>query len=216
VQALLLLPCAVVQIGVLLMHPEPARTIGFDLPLVLASITGKQIILPLLGSSIAFRLTRGVVGAFTAGHAPILVVLAPLFGFGTLGAVVWRSGDASVRWLYAGAILIVVVSYLGALSPVSKSDLLMSNFGTRYYYAPAVLTSLTLLGLAATGTGVTRALAACLVTWLILVGMVYYFHVTVVMATGPSWRAEVARWRADPSQPIAVWPRGWLIGLNRR
>jgi hypothetical protein len=216
VQAMLLLPATGVQLIVLLMHPEPARTVGFDLPLVLAAVTGKQILLPLLGSRIAFRLTRGVVAAFAAGQPPMLFVLTPLLAFGTLGVAVWRNQDASARWLYAGGIMMMAVSYLGALSPGSKLDLLMSNYGIRYYYGPDVLISLTSLGLAATGAGVTRMLATCLVAWLILVGMVHYFHVRAVTTSGPSWRAEVVLWRADPSHPIAVWPAGWQIRLDHR
>ena len=45
--------------------------------------------------------------------------------------------------------------------------------------------------------------------WLLLIGaFLYWRHTPVYFAKGPSWRAEVARWREESLHPIAVWPAG--------
>jgi hypothetical protein len=208
-QALLLLPGALIQIAVLLTHPEPGRAVGFDPILVMTAIAAKQILLPLLGPIDAGQLSNDLREAIAAGHPPALFLLAPVLFFGALGAAAWCSRDAAVRWLYAGTMLVMLVMYFGALTPGGGSELLILSFGSRYYYVPAVLTSLTVLGVAASTTGAIRALATGLVVWLLVVGMLNYFRGDPITLAGPSWPVEVARWRADPSHPIAVWPLGW-------
>jgi hypothetical protein len=89
----------------------------------------------------------------------------------------------------------------------------MVNFGNRYYVAPAALTGLTVLGLAATGRPIVRRVAWVAVAWLMLVGASNYTHVERMMSRGPEWRREVAQWRADPTRPIAIWPAGWTVIL---
>ncbi len=216
IQMLLLLPGTAIQIAVLLTHPEPSRTIGFDPALVLAAIANKQLLLPLLGPGLAIQLTAGLDAAFAAGRPPLLLLAAPVVAFGALGVAAWRCGEPAIRLLYCGGMLTMAVGYFGALTPGGKLDLLQTVFGMRYYYVPAVLTSLTLLGLAATASGPIRIAAGALVAWLLFVGGVYYFRVMPIMASGPAWSAEVATWRADASHPLAVWPAGWFVSLERR
>jgi hypothetical protein len=215
-QALFLLPGVLVQFSVVLTHPEPARMIGLNVPVALAAITGKQILLPLLGAGLARQLTRDLPAAFAAGHMPILAVLAPVVVFGALGAALWRCNNAEVRWFFAASMIIMIISYLAALTPGGPLDLVPVDFGNRYYFAPAAINGLILLGLAATGPRTGQLLARVMVAWLLLIGMVYYPHVTPAMARGPSWPEEVAKWRADPTHPIAIWPAGWAVSLAPR
>lgn len=213
VQVLLLLPGVLVQVAVVLTHPEPARTVGINLPVVLAAITGKQILLPLLGTAESSALSQSLYATFAAGHLPILAVLAPLAAFGTLGLAVWHNRNTATRWLFAAGMVVMAASYLGALTPTGVLPLLVVGAGNRYYFAPAALTSLALLGLTATGRGIGRYAAMGLVAWLLAVGLACYPHAAPLMARGPDWRAEVARWRANPAQPIAIWPNGWSLHL---
>jgi hypothetical protein len=213
VQALLLLPAAAVQVCVVLTHPEPSRIVGLDAPLVLAAITAKQILLPLLGPERAMVLAGGLVGDYAAGRLPMAFLLAPVAWFGTLAMLAWRSRDGAIRWLLAGAVLEIGVGYFGASMPLGRQNLLLVYSGMRYYFAPAVLTALTVLGIAVLGATGTRVVAGGLVCWMLLIGLENYQRPSF---DGPSWRAEVAAWRRDPSHPIAVWPADWQLRLDRR
>jgi hypothetical protein len=210
-QAALLLPGLLVQGAVMLTHPEPAREIAaLDLPVVLAAITGKQILLPLTGPGIANRLMLGVARWQWAA------MLAPLLWFGAAGIAVWRGRDAPTRWLLATAVLVMAVSYGGALTPHGVRELVSPAFGLRYYVVPAVLGGWAALGVAASGRWPERALACALVAWLLAVGAVCYTRPAGMMAHGPAWPAEVAAWRADPAHRPAIWPDGWVVTLVPR
>jgi hypothetical protein len=217
-QALFMLPGVLVQFGVVLTHPEPARLFTLNLPVALAAMTGKQILLPLLGTHYARRLMLELPAAFAAGHIPILPVLAPVVVFGALAAAVWRWNNAEARWLFAAFMTFMIISYLAALTPLGPFELVPVDAGNRYYFAPAAINGLIVLGLAATGPRSGRLLAGGLAAWLLLVGMVHYPHVEPAMARGPSWPEEVAKWRADPSHRVATWPISpdWALSLAPR
>jgi hypothetical protein len=212
-QALLLLPGTLVQVGMILTHPVTGRTIGANLTIVLAAITGKQILLPLLGATEASLLSQSLYVTFAAGKVSVLAVHAPVVVFGALGFAVWRSQNPETKWLFAACMIIMAVSYFGALSPRSPLDLLLVGVGNRYYFAPAALTGLVLAGVAVTGHGIVRYGAMVMVAWLLLVGLVGYPYVSPVMAHGPDWLTQVAEWRADHAHPIAIWPDGWFVSL---
>jgi hypothetical protein len=213
VQALLLLPGTLVQIATMLTHPLPGRTVGVDLPIVLSAITGKQILLPLLGTNEASLLSQALYTTFAAGRVSILAADAPVVVFGLLGVAVWRSRNAETRWLFAASMVIMIVSYFGALTPGGSLDLLLVGFGNRYYFAPAALTGLVVLGVAFTGSGIARYAAMVMVAWLLLVGLACYPYVNPAMAHGPDWATQVAEWRADHTHPIAIWPDNWFVKL---
>ena len=215
-QAVLMLPAVLLQVATALTHPEPARSVGLDIPLVLTAIAGKQVLLPLLGPGLANRLTVGLPDAFAAGHTPWTLIATPLLFYGALALGAWRCRDRPVRWLLAAAVILVVVSYFAALTPDTPRDLLYVWFGNRYAYVPTVLTGLALLGIAATGLGATRAFAGIMVAWLLLTGTAYYLRIDPAFARGPSWGDEVRRWRTDPSSPLAIWPSGWHVRLEPR
>jgi len=107
-------------------------------------------------------------------------------------------------------------SYLGALTPLGPLDLLAVDFGNRYAFAPTVLTGLALLGVATTGPRPLRIGATAVLAWLLLVGVAGYAAGVRRADGGPSWRAEVARWRADPGHALALWPQGWTVALARQ
>jgi hypothetical protein len=213
IQALLLLPGTLVQVGMMLTHPVPGRTVGANLTIVLAAITGKQILLPLLGTTEANLLSQRLYVTFAAGKVSGLAVHAPVVVFGALGFAVWRNQNPETKWLFAACMIIMAVSYFGALSPRSPLDLLLVGFGTRYYFAPAALTGLVLVGVAVTGYGIVRYGAMVMAAWLLIVGLANYPYVSPMMAHGPDWLMQVAEWRANHAHPIAIWPNGWFVNL---
>jgi hypothetical protein len=215
VQAALLLPGLLVQLSVMLMHPEPARMVALpDLPIMLAAVTGKQILLPMLGASAAGWLMRGVAVVFASGHWEMLAMLAPLGWFGAGALAVWRGADATVRWLFLAGLAVMAISYAGALTPGGAKDMMIVAFGQRYYFVSAVLFGLVGVGVARTGRQPERVLAQLLMAWMLAVGVAQFRPPQIPMASGPAWRPEVAAWRADPKHPLAIWPQGWSMALQ--
>jgi heme exporter protein D len=212
-QALLLLPGVLAQAAIVLTHPEHARMVGLHLPIVLAAITNKQIIMPLSGDVGLQWLTPPWQDAFAAGGMPLFPVLAPLVVFAALGVAAWRSNEASIRWLFVACVTLMLASYLAALTPDGPVSLLGTGSGNRYYFAPASLTGLVVLGVTVNGPRICRVPAAIMITWLLVIGAREYPRAGQFFRTGPQWPAEVAAWRADPTHPIGIWPTGWGVPL---
>ena len=205
------------QVAVLLSNPEAHRDIGIAPDLLLMVITVKHILVPLLGRTESIDLSKLLwaarhAGSFTA--LPLLAMTAAAAALLVLGIAAWRSRTVEARWLYFAAVLTMLLSYVGSLGP--KEALLGILFGQRYYVAPQMLFSLTLIAVAAGASGPGRKVAAGLAGWLIIVGVHACFSVDPLMADGPSWRAQVAAWRTDPRAPIALWPYGFQIKLPKR
>jgi hypothetical protein len=128
-----------------------------------------------------------------------------------LGSTALLARGREVPWLFLAALAMMVLSYLGALG--DKAGLLSIYFGQRYYYAPQVLLTLALLGVAFTGMA-GKPLAMAAVCWLLVVGCCEYWWVAPGMAAGPAWQAEIAQWRADPTHTIAVWPANFAYRIK--
>lgn len=215
-QALLLFPGALVQVLTVLSHPEPARMIGLNLRLVLPAITARQVILPLTGPFGLRRFTLGWEAAFAAGVLPWWPAIVAVAAFGALAVLVWKCRDAPTRWLFAAAMVLMLGSYAAALTPEGPAQLLVIGFGNRYYFAPAVLVGLVLLGVALTGAPAGRVAGRVLVAWLLVIGVAWYPRAGAFYAHGPRWPDEVARWQADPTYAIGIWPADWGVTLARR
>jgi hypothetical protein len=179
-------------------HPVPDRHLVIDPSLLANIIYVKHLVLPFFGRWAATQ--SGV------NPQPLIVLLSGL----TLAVLTLKAQGREVRWLYAAAIVMMVMSYFGALG--TKTDLLNAFFGARYYYAPQVLLSLTLLGIACTGQPVMASRVVWgLVGWLLLVGGSQYFEIDPMMATGPSWHDQVVM----GDRPIRLWPVPMQIELYR-
>ena len=198
-QAAILSAGAVIEIIIFCGHPEPNRHLTIDGPLLASVIYVKHLILPFFG--------RWLAALAGADPQPLMAVIGGL----SLGAMALKAQGREVRWLYASAVVMMVLSYYGVLG--NKADLLDVRFGPRYYYAPQVLLGLTLLGVARTArpVGISH-MAWALTGWLILVGGWQYFQIEPIMASGPSWRDQIVQWRTD-HRAIQVWPATIQITL---
>ena len=220
-QAALISAGTLVQLAVLATHPEPHRAIGVMPDLLLLVVWVKHVLVPLFGRAEAIDLAQGIAPAYVGSIGSDFTQLW-IAGFGAaaallaMGVAVWRSPHREVRWLYAAGLLAMVLSYVGALG--GKADLIGVMFGQRYAVAPQMLFGLALVGLAtgrpSSGSGgVGRSVAMGLVAWLLVVGAHEYTWVEPRMAHGPSWRAQVLAWRAEPAGPILLWPPSFRIVL---
>jgi len=200
-QASILSAGAAIEIAVYLTHPESNRSLSIDLPLLVSVIYVKHIILPFFGRRMAMTTATGVSDLS-------LMLTALVFGGASITAL--KAGK-EVAWLALGAVVLMSLSYLGALG--AKTDLLHIFFGQRYYYAPQVLIGLTLLGIARTGQSImVRAVATVLVGWLLVIGAWQFNRINPMMTDGPSWRDQIAQWRID-HRVIKMWPPTMQIEL---
>lgn len=216
-QATVLSAGALVEIGFFWTHPVAERHLGISVPLLLGVIYIKHLLLPFLGdhraASGVLRLSEAFqFGPFKFGQWPLLPLVASGIALTSLGTAAFAARARDVRWLCAGALTIMVLSYFGALG--GQRTLLNIYFGGRYAFAPQALLGLTLLGVARTGPAVARTLATALVGWLLLVGIHDYRHVRPDMAGGPSWRDQIVHWRRDPDASIVLWPPTFRIHLG--
>jgi hypothetical protein len=213
-QAALICAASLVQMAIYATHQAPGRHLALSLPLLLIVLFVKNLMVPLFGPHLA-RIADGhfILPVVLGHHWPLRPIAGSVLGFGLLGAaILWRARE-EVAWLYACALVMALLSYMGAM--LGGSDMVSVDFGMRYAYAPMVLIGLSVLGLAATARGMTRLVAAALVAWLIVIGGSEYFHVPREMANGPDWRAEVAAWRINPAHRLKVWPGGgWVFALD--
>jgi hypothetical protein len=213
-QTLLLSVGTVIQLGFLATHPAPARHLGIEVPLLLAVVCVKHVLVPLLGRHEAVDLANRLPPIFAAGGVPLLPVYATLLAGAGFAAVVWYGGNRESRWLAAAGGAMMVLSYFGVVG--GQANLLGAHFGTRYALAPQSLFELALLGVASTApTSGLRSVAGLIVLWLVFVGVHEYFWVSPAMAHGPSWRAQVTEWRST-HQPIHLWPPSFVIRLPDR
>jgi len=212
IQAAVLSAGALIEIAVFCLHPEPGRHLGISAFLLLRVIYVKNLLIPFLGANLASGVANGLGKASILAQWPLLPVVVSLLALSGLTMAVLMARARDVQWLFAVVLVMMVLSYFGALG--GQANLLHIYFGGRYYYAPQVLLGLTLLGVARTGSMIGRNLAMVLVGWLIVVGIKDYRTVNPDMAQGPSWREEVALWRAEQGRAITLWPPTFQIHLG--
>lgn len=192
------------QLGMVLLHPEPARTIGIGPRMLALVVYVKQILLPFLGTVQTQDLTTNLTGGVAAGTTPWVPLLISVACMAAIVLAAWRSRNAEVQWLLAGGMVIMTLSYYGALG--QHINLLSVTFGDRYSYAPTALFGLVLLGIALTTRRWSGSVAALLVCVFVWTGIQEYASPGAMFEDGSSWPAEVANWRADPAYRVQFWP----------
>jgi hypothetical protein len=174
----------------------------------------KHVLLPLFGFEHTGRIIGDLVGSVHRG-ARLWQEMA--IGVGASALMTWvvvTSRNAMVQWLFAGGVVVMVMSYFGALG--NHFDLLSLGYGDRYAYAPTAAFALVLLAIAHAAPSWRQRSAMLLVIWMICIGMNEYTLVDPFFADGSTWSYEVAQWRADHGTFLSFWPNGWRwpIGEN--
>ena len=204
-----------VQAALVLAAPIENRPFGAPIQVVLAVMGLEHVVLPLLGGQLAAPLSHGLYLAFEGGHRPLWIMALPVAVLGGMGLLAWRRADSTTLWLFLAGLWLAVVSYYTALTPNAPNTLLL-GLGMRYAFPPTLLFGACLVGLAAsTQAPWLRHSATGAVWWVLAVGATSYFD-NPGFTTGPSWRREVAAWRANPAHPIQLWPPGWVMRLEPR
>ena len=170
----------------------------------------KSVLMPFLGGDAVQNLVpfiwQGFIDFNRATLFLIGVSLAAMIG----GIVLWLSKISEVRWLAAAALTLIFFSLILSLDAPAK--LVSYLAGNRYFFAPNALLGLALAAWVfhpGAGKRWIRAAGAVILIWLALVGAREYVDVDALFFEGPSWRAEIRTWQADPAHMIHVWPRPW-------
>ncbi len=195
---------------VVFFHPDAIADRGYTLrPLTLLHVFAvRHVVVPFLGPGAALALGR----ALQAGELPLVAAALPVCVFGpAVVAMLWPGRPRAPLWLMAAGLVAACVSYFGARG--GAATLISVYAGERYIFAPQALFALSVLALAASSGRFVSWAARAAVAWLLMVGGLGYFHPVPDTRDGPSWRAEVAAWQADPAHRLYLWPPNWRVQL---
>ncbi len=180
-------------------------------PATAASIFAvKHLAIPFLGEQGAVLIADGLRDEVFAGHYPIAAIVAVAAVCGLILAAVVVRRRSEPGWLLVAGLALACLSYYGALE---GGTALISVVGeNRYAFAPCMLFALAVLALAATAADRIAQGAWAAVVWLLVIAT----QQTVlpqdpIFVQGPRWKTEIARWRANPGHPLAIWPAGWAV-----
>ena len=193
----------------------PARSGWMDPALMGAVAAVQTIALPFAGLANANRLSALLERA-AAGGGPMFAVagcFALLLTVLTLAQLRGLRGRIAVCYG-----LVLVPSLLFAAGSGLATDparLLTPMFAERYFYVPSMMLAVLAITVAAESddhptlrTRLRRGVAAALVVSSIAFGALD-FRSTIrpyTSAAWPTWRDEVAAWRADTNRKVRVWP----------
>jgi hypothetical protein len=190
----------------------PGRNYALGPRLMLLIFYVRHLLIPLLGAHYGDVMAARLHDQVMAGVAPLVPMMLAALALVVLIGATLRHRVQAALWLCLGGVTLAVVAYYGAIG--GQENLLIVYFGGRYSFAPTVLFALALLALGRGAGGATRAIASALAGWIVVIGAYGYLQPPPPWFTsGPRWRSEVMRWRADPSRPLAIWPIPWTIHL---
>jgi hypothetical protein len=202
---------AVLQLT-LFYHPlaERGHLLG---PATLASIfVVKHLAIPFLGEEEANFIAADVHGDIIAGHYPVLAIFAAFVAVSALVLAIAIRRRPEPVWLLLAGGAIACLSYEAALG--GGPSLITAVGVNRYAFVPCMLTALALLSFAATAADRLSQIAWATVCWLLVISVQQtLLPQDAVFVNGPSWKTEIAKWRADSKHPIAIWPIGWVMQL---
>ena len=204
VQACVLGLGVMVQLG-LFYSTVPQRSYGIGFLLLLSVVFVRHLVVPFLGRQQSLDIASGIQTSVESGQMPLWPSLITVAVLGLLVFALLLRRRADLMWLFLAGCTILVLTYYGALD--GRANLLLVDFGHRYYYVQQAIFALVVLGLAATGSDLLSKISWLVAFWMAVIGMREYFWPSAsIFAHGPDWRAEVAHWRRDPSYPIRLWP----------
>jgi hypothetical protein len=182
-------------------------------PATLASVfVVKHLAIPFLGEEEANFIAADVHGDVIAGHYPVLAMLAAFVAVSALGLAIALRRRPEPVWLLLAAGTVAYLSYNAALG--GGPSLITAVGVNRYAFVPCMLTALALLSVAATAADRLSQITWATIGWLLVISVQQtLLPQDEVFVDGPDWKTEIAKWRADPKHPIAIWPTGWVMHL---
>ena len=224
-EAVLLTACALLQGSILLATMAAGgRSVRADADLFPPALLSRSVVAPFVsdgtGSDVALR----IYAPLRRGGSPVLPSLAALAGVLALGLACRRMRSREAALLAGSAALLFAAGYFGALGADRAVHLrfVLPGESERYSWAPNVLLLLSLLALGA-APGPPRPFLRAFALALTAVASIHGLSAQAAASrvapryySGPSWAAEVAAWRADPSRRSRIWPVPRTIDLSAR
>ncbi|UUR08807.1 hypothetical protein [Sphingomonas glaciei] len=187
-------------------HSTPLRGAPFDPVNLAAAMFIRLIALPFGGLNGADHVGfAAAVGLVQGGPGLYLIAALSVGVFSTLFVTTLKSRDDAF-WLFAAAMSVAAVSLGFGILTGAPYAAFFSLAGPRYNYIPLVLLGLCFLCLATRANEVERRAPRLLLGLMLFVGAVHFVQPIDIYAGGPSWKREVAAWRADPNHQLEVWP----------
>jgi len=199
------------------------RSVPFEPEVAVAAVPLQTLVLPLLGwnalEAIGTRvaellaapgLARAAVLAVSALlSAAVLALMADRRRAVVPGATDGHRLVSDGNLLAAAYVALVLLAFhFGLAFDGSRTRYLTSQ--SRYFAAPNAFFVVAVVLWAARQGGTKPLACRVLVAWLLVAGAgSFLWQPRAVQLSGPSWREEVAAWRADPSHRLAVWPARW-------
>jgi hypothetical protein len=195
------------------------RTVDFNLKIFLMAGFIKCVALPLTGIAVADWLARYLRLASLNKFLPIIIVIFLLLFIYFFLKEIWSSKVFEARLMAVGSILVLTLSYFGALN-IDRLTLVSSIIGARYYYVPNAMLSLTILFSLSSDSlmkNVTKNIFKIFLAWLIIGGSIQYFSTdkTPLFFIGPDWAGEVRKWRENSNYQLGIWPVNWRMTLPK-
>ena len=192
--------------------PNPTRSLHFDPHTLLAASATHLVVLPLAGRNLAASFGLSTQQVLAGGHVPWSADALAVLTLGAFAYVAARRWQEGTVWLLAPAYALALIGYAGGVS--AGPDLALVTVSPRYSFLPQVLMALTALAMATTEPGRLGKAAGYACAWVALIGLTTFITPITRIALGPDWRAEVAKWRADPDYQLAVWPSAYRTDLS--
>ena len=197
--------------------PSPVRGAFLDPGALAAVMVVRLAALPYLTSGLANVLGTLTYNSYiTGGIGWWAMVAASITYFGALMAVALRDRHDPAIWLLLSGLAIGAASFGGGMIAVDPYQWFSVGAGERYNFLPLVLLTLALIVIAMRQDGRFRRISATLVMLTLITGAIGFNQPIKAMRNGPSWRAEVAAWRADHDHPLVLWPQEWTADLSDR
>lgn len=192
--------------------PVAVRGHSFDPAMLSTLLLIRQAVLPIAGPFAATDAGFVIFRNSGNGHVMLATLAACVLVFGSLLAIGLRHWRQPSIWLSVPALVIASISYYGAIA--TPQSMLLPLVGERYSFVPNVLFGLSLIALATTLRGRLARFFTGIVAVQVIIAVVFISGPTALMADGPAWPDEVAKWRADPNYRLKVWPGdGWTVNL---
>jgi hypothetical protein len=202
------------QLTVYLLYPLAERGAHMGVAALLSVISLHVIVLQTVGLDLA-RDFAVYLRAVRAGHG--MLWAGPLIFASFYGLIGWgilRARNWVLLRLYAACLVFVLVSFGEAWSGSFVAFMHVVD-SQRYGFAPEVLDSLMVLGLALTARGGFRVVFLLGTAMMLVVGVVDFRSDLLLFGEGPSWPRQVALWRADPQHFLLIWPgKPWAVNLR--
>lgn len=205
IQMGIMLTTTILQVGLLLTNSfeHTGRTYSFN-PLIhwLASLS-QSITTPLLGLEIGHHISQILRSAYELNIDSLLFAAALSILPAYLILAVTHQPNRTHKSLLACAAISLILCITTSLG--SKTSLISSFYGGRYFYASNIFLTICLLGSIKKHHHAAIALA-CITTLASIKNIPHFLD-------GPSWQDSLTKAKALDASQVEIWPQGWTMHL---